>query len=892
MREQRETELLEDKEYLHQLIVEEMLDGYSKKVRNLRVAIFSWSSFSKVRDERLSKSINNIFREDKRFESTAGNSEGHFWSFSKEGWKRKDLNGLYLKAPHAKLIYDGKKKLIIKSKEYNIEGKRFLLLDKDFAYGWLTIGEIYSIDLTDFRGLEKQHCISDKERTEWWNGQTKFYAYPFKFESFAEPRSVQVPQGVQTFVHDVKFIVEQNWITSPLSCELIRDIKTYNPTEIEDAVLRDDWRIVCAWYSSAKSGKKMPYSFEEIENLALLILKEMLKRGMEIHPENYKEYAKELVEKTLKRIKQHRITVKEAEALFGNKYGEVNYGGETKGSLLRLDDVLRQIKGFKVKKPWVYIVGGICNHGETTGDIDILIREEERNLPLEFRIYRQFPKEMWHRFHFIYDNDRFGPFTNHVQLFDQEAVCPFELQVEEMSLEDDELAWKPFRSPAGKSLQVPVLKRYIPRHKTYCEPFCGGASLFFNKEPSENEVLNDTDLEIMTAFKIIQTLTDKEFEELKTQNWKGSVELFKKLKSDKPKERVFRLYRFLYLSHHSYMGLRKFPSKWDIERGREKKNFDKYLKARERLKNTKLYCKDFELIVKEYDSENTFFYFDPPYFNEKDFPIKPRDDFQSRLLDVLEHLKGKFLLSFAFFSKENCDYFRKMKFEVKKIKVKKGSLRWSPERWAYELIVANYPLKYYDEFGDERIEPFKFFKQLKGIVGYRKLETYNIQGLKNTIEQIEDFYPSAVQVKFDGFRCQIHRVGNKVKIWSEDGGDVTERFPSICEEIKKWQWAAIVDCEITGWINGYLKGRHLGRSDVSGYAHRKDKPEDKNFFANVFDILWVNDVGDLHKQPYSERLEHLAKKPSSEHIKIAETHFAKNPEELEKEVRWAACQKG
>jgi ATP-dependent DNA ligase len=39
------------------------------------------------------------------------------------------------------------------------------------------------------------------------------------------------------------------------------------------------------------------------------------------------------------------------------------------------------------------------------------------------------------------------------------------------------------------------------------------------------------------------------------------------------------------------------------------------------------------------------------------------------------------------------------------------------------------------------------------------------------------------EVKFDGFRTQLHRVGNAATIYGKNGGDLTRRFPTIVAEI-------------------------------------------------------------------------------------------------------------
>jgi DNA adenine methylase len=44
----------------------------------------------------------------------------------------------------------------------------------------------------------------------------------------------------------------------------------------------------------------------------------------------------------------------------------------------------------------------------------------------------------------------------------------------------------------------------IPEHQVYCEPFCGGAAIFFAKEPSKVEIINDTNGEIINFYEVLK----------------------------------------------------------------------------------------------------------------------------------------------------------------------------------------------------------------------------------------------------------------------------------------------------------------------------------------------------------------------------------------------------
>ena len=62
----------------------------------------------------------------------------------------------------------------------------------------------------------------------------------------------------------------------------------------------------------------------------------------------------------------------------------------------------------------------------------------------------------------------------------------------------------PFRYYGGKGKIAPWIVSYLPYHKVYVEPFCGAASVFFNKGRSYAEVLNDLDDDIVNVFSILR----------------------------------------------------------------------------------------------------------------------------------------------------------------------------------------------------------------------------------------------------------------------------------------------------------------------------------------------------------------------------------------------------
>ena len=61
----------------------------------------------------------------------------------------------------------------------------------------------------------------------------------------------------------------------------------------------------------------------------------------------------------------------------------------------------------------------------------------------------------------------------------------------------------------GKRRLVPLILPWFEAHTCYVEPFAGAAALFFNKQPSKVEVLNDVNAELVNLYRVVQHHLDE-----------------------------------------------------------------------------------------------------------------------------------------------------------------------------------------------------------------------------------------------------------------------------------------------------------------------------------------------------------------------------------------------
>jgi DNA adenine methylase len=205
----------------------------------------------------------------------------------------------------------------------------------------------------------------------------------------------------------------------------------------------------------------------------------------------------------------------------------------------------------------------------------------------------------------------------------------------------------------GKQNMVRHILPLIPAHNLYCEPFAGGAAIFFAMQPSEVEVLNDTNRELINFYRVVQndfTSLEKEIKitlHSRDLHRKASViynnpDMFSELK---------RAWALWVLSSQGFAGLIDGSWGFDVTKNSTPKKIENKKEAFTvdlaiRLQQVQLECADALYIIRSRDSAESFFYVDPPYFNSDmgHYDGYSREDFEA-LLKLLSEIKGKFLLS-------------------------------------------------------------------------------------------------------------------------------------------------------------------------------------------------------------------------------------------------------
>lgn len=201
----------------------------------------------------------------------------------------------------------------------------------------------------------------------------------------------------------------------------------------------------------------------------------------------------------------------------------------------------------------------------------------------------------------------------------------------------------------GKNRIANKIISVIPEHRTYVEPFGGGAQVLFRKEPSAVEVLNDLDGELVNFYRVCQIHHEELLRFLRFQLL--SRKWYALLSETPPGSLtdIQRAARYFFLQKCSYGGMvarQNFAIHVTKHPTFSPKRIPEIINsAHERLQDVQIECLPYEQVLTKYDRPETFFYLDPPYFGVKVYNHNfDPDDFHI-LESRLRTLTGKFLVS-------------------------------------------------------------------------------------------------------------------------------------------------------------------------------------------------------------------------------------------------------
>lgn len=263
-----------------------------------------------------------------------------------------------------------------------------------------------------------------------------------------------------------------------------------------------------------------------------------------------------------------------------------------------------------------------------------------------------------------------------------------------------------FKYPGGKTRMADWILRHVPEHSCYVESFGGSAAVIANKSPSDVEVYNDRDGDLVHFFETMRDHTEELVEWLR--DTPHSRELHDKYKTDfyndhRPDDDVERAGRFFYLRETQFAAKYTGPSGYNGSAGTNPASnlSGKRERLREwsrRFDTVQIECLDYTDLFDRYDSPDTVFYCDPPYVQEGDDLYSGGDFDHAEFVDALSDLDGKWLISYTDIPDGLGDIGEIVSTREQRYRMVQGQDGW--EKTNTERLVMNFDPKDHPEFSD------------------------------------------------------------------------------------------------------------------------------------------------------------------------------------------------
>ena len=182
----------------------------------------------------------------------------------------------------------------------------------------------------------------------------------------------------------------------------------------------------------------------------------------------------------------------------------------------------------------------------------------------------------------------------------------------------------------GKWRLAPWILQHFPRHRTYVEPFGGGASVLLRKDRSYAEVYNDLDDEVVGLFRVLRDppLAHRLADLLALTPFARAEFQDSYAIADDPVERSRRLIARSFMGFgsnahasqhkgHRSTGFRANSSRNGTTPARDWANYPPQVPMLcDRLRGVVIECRDAREVMAKHDQPETLHYVDPPYLPE------------------------------------------------------------------------------------------------------------------------------------------------------------------------------------------------------------------------------------------------------------------------------------
>ena len=201
----------------------------------------------------------------------------------------------------------------------------------------------------------------------------------------------------------------------------------------------------------------------------------------------------------------------------------------------------------------------------------------------------------------------------------------------------------------GKRRLAERLLSLFPRHSCYVEPFAGAAAVFFAKAPSEVEVLNDVNGELVNLYRVVQHHLEEFVRQFKWALSSRTVYRWLQMQPSEPLTDIQRAARFYYLQVNAFGGKvqgQTFGTATTTPPGLNLLRLEEQLSAAH-LRLAQVYVEHgpWRECVERYDRAHTLFYMDPPYWQTEGYGVAFELGQYEAIAEAMRGLKGRAVVS-------------------------------------------------------------------------------------------------------------------------------------------------------------------------------------------------------------------------------------------------------
>lgn len=201
----------------------------------------------------------------------------------------------------------------------------------------------------------------------------------------------------------------------------------------------------------------------------------------------------------------------------------------------------------------------------------------------------------------------------------------------------------------GKRRLAKPIFEHFPAHTCYVEAFCGAAAIFFAKEPSEVEVLNDINSELVNLYRVVQHHLEEFVRQFKWALSSRQVFQWEQMKNPETLTDIQRAARFFYLQKLSFGGRVDGQSYGTATTAGPRLNLmrieEDLSQAYLRLHGANIENLPWHEVVEKYDRPHTLFYLDPPYWQTEGYGVEFGFEHYERMADLARSVQGSVLIS-------------------------------------------------------------------------------------------------------------------------------------------------------------------------------------------------------------------------------------------------------